>query len=95
MENKIVIITFESYKQEAHAHSLETMEYIADNYHMIEEFKIIEMSGIIAKDESQVLVDKSALKNLIEMSENLKTDDPVFVTALFQFLENAKILIEA
>ena len=44
MENKIVIITFESYKQEAHAHSLDTMEYIADNYHMIEEFKIIEMS---------------------------------------------------
>jgi len=95
MKNKIVIITFETYHQEAHPHSLETMEYIAENYDMIEEFKIIEMTGIIAKDESQVVVDKTELQNIIEMSENLKTDDPIFVTALFKFLANAKLLIES
>ena len=65
MKSKIVIITFETYHQEAHPHSLETMEYIADNYDMIEEFKIIEMSGMIVKDESEVVIKKELLARMI------------------------------
>ena len=65
MKNKIVIITFETYLQEAHPHSLETMEYIAENYDMIEEFKIVEMSGMIIKDESEVLIKKELLARMI------------------------------
>ena len=65
MKNKIVIITFETYLQEAHPHSLETMEYIADHYDMIEEFKIVEMSGMIVKDESEVVIQKELLARMI------------------------------
>ena len=65
MKNKIVIITFETYHQEAHPHSLETMEYIAENYDMIEEFKIVEMSGMIVKDESEVVIKKELLARMI------------------------------
>ena len=68
--NKIVIITFETYKQEAHPHSLETMEYIADHYDMIEEFKIVEMTGMIIKDESEVLIKKDDLKKITIAASN-------------------------
>ena len=70
MKNKIVIITFETYKQEAHPHSLETMEYIADHYDMIEEFKIVEMSGMIVKDESEVVIKKDDLKKITIAASN-------------------------
>ena len=65
MKNKIVIITFETYHQEAHPHSLETMEYIAEKYDMIEEFKIVEMTGMIVKDKSEVVIKKELLARMI------------------------------
>lgn len=65
MKNKIVIITFQTYKQEAHPHSLQTMEYIADHYDMIEEFKIVEMTGMIIKDDSEVVIKKELLARMI------------------------------
>ena len=70
MKNKIVIITFETYLQEAHPHSLETMEYIAENYDMIEEFKIVEMSGMIVKDESEVVIKKDDLQKITIAATN-------------------------
>ena len=56
--NKIIVITFQSYLEEAHPYCLETLDYIASNYHCIEEFKVMEFKGklILAKsqnDESQ------------------------------------------
>ena len=71
MKNKIVIITFETYMQEAHPHSLETMEYIAENYDMIEEFKIVEMSGMIVKDESEVVIKKDDLEKITYAASTL------------------------
>ena len=57
MKSKIVIITYQSFMQEAKPHSLETMEYIADEFHMIEEFKIVEISGMIAKENTNLNLD--------------------------------------
>jgi hypothetical protein len=70
MKNKIVIITYQSYMQEARPHSLETMEYIADEFHMIEEFKIVEISGMIAKDESEVVIKKDDLQKITIAASN-------------------------
>ena len=65
MKSKIVIINYQTFMQEAKPHSLETMEYIADQFHLIEEFKIVEISGMIAKDESEVVIKKELLARMI------------------------------
>ena len=94
MKNKIVIITFETYLQEAHPHSLETMEYIAENYDMIEEFKIVEMSGMIVKDESEVSsVSETRIVSKFAFAKNVLLSVSSLFTGISKFCTNVESLV--